>query len=396
MPLYQLSGGTPYKKSAAGGLSELFGAYTQSRQEREERLRRQQMQDLQMRMLRRQMGQMEQPPIMHPSELAYKEAATQKLRGETGQIGLPSPVSKEEAANLQARTGLATAQTKKLGLPALQQTSIVESGGINYLINTQTGQIIQDLGPVTPAEYRPDIIQNIETGEQRYIKPGEDIPMGWQVSKPPTSAVSVSIGGEAGLEKSTKGAVEREIKTIDDTLAIVNRISETTKDEYLTYGGKFTAGATRFGEKWGIAETLKDVPMVGGVIDKEFLRGYSIWLMGAQEIYLKKRHEITGVAANPAEKEEIALAIPDPIKNSPTEFKAKTAELIRLLTQSRNRLIIFRALGIPNPTKEQLSRVSLGQVPLDPEEARKQAPHIMLGATEQETVPPPPPGFIID
>ena len=116
-------------------------------------------------------------------------------------------------------------------------------------------------------------------------------------------------------------------------------------------------GATRLDELTG------NVVNIPGA-DPDYLARYSTWKLPAQEIYLKKRHEITGVAANPAEKGEIAEAIPDPSKNTPTEFRSKLKQLRKMLLQAKNRKLMFRSIGIENPTDKQLSTVPLKSVPV--------------------------------
>lgn len=191
--------------------------------------------------------------------------------------------------------------------------------------------------------------------------------------KPSTSVTTnIDLGKTSPLEKSTKGALEREITDIDDILGLLDEVDKLTEDEFLTWGGKVKKGATRLDELTG---RFMNIPGA----DPDYLAKYSAWKLPAQEIYLKKRHEITGVAANPAEKEEIAEAIPDPNKNTPTEYKAKSMQLRKLLIQAKNRKMMFRAVGIANPTPEQLSQMPLSSVPINSAEAQKGAHRVLLG-----------------
>ena len=161
--------------------------------------------------------------------------------------------------------------------------------------------------------------------------------------------INVNTGDATPLEKSTKGFIEKEIESIDGIMLTMQEIDKLTEDSFLTYPGQVAVGAQKYAEK------VFGSPVLGN----EKLAAYSAWKAMAQELYLQKRKQITGVAARPEEAAEIAQAVPDPTKDSPTQFRTKQAQLQRILQKHKDRLIKFRAVGIKNPTKEQLAMVPL-------------------------------------
>ena len=180
------------------------------------------------------------------------------------------------------------------------------------------------------------------------LEPGS--PEWKEAAKITAGGTTVNVGtGASPLEKSTKGAVERQIEEIDDILLTLGEVDKLTQDQFLTYGGQLKAKGTKMGEKI----TGMELP------SSEFLGNYSQWQMLSQDLYLKKRKQITGVAARPEEAAEIAKAIPDPTKDSPSQFRAKQMLLQNILQKHKERLVKLRAIGIENPTKEQLAAFPL-------------------------------------
>lgn len=165
-----------------------------------------------------------------------------------------------------------------------------------------------------------------------------------------TGALKLDVNIPA-LQKSTAGFLEREIVDLDRASVLVNRSLETLQDSFLTYGGKLQAGMERVGEKAGMA------------VDTEFLRARSTWMATAQRNLLDYRHKITGVAGKPEEYADIAKAAPDPERNSPTEFRAKATELVRIGNKLMNRYKIFLFSGITRPNAQQLISIPYENMP---------------------------------
>jgi len=195
--------------------------------------------------------------------------------------------------------------------------------------------------------YQPGVIENIETGEQRPYTYGEPIPQGYKIVR--EAQTVVNVGGQGGLTPATRTQLQGDIKEIDDMLTMVNQIEEMTEEPFLTYKGSAKAWFEREGEKLDVRKA------------SDYLSRYSAWKSMAQDIYLKKRKQITGVAARPEEKSEIAQAVPDPTKNSYTEFVSKNNQLKRLLETHKKRYEYVLKQGVINPTKGDLAKYSLEQ-----------------------------------
>jgi len=206
-------------------------------------------------------------------------------------------------------------------------------------------------GMPEPIGYAPESKPSVGSSVADYmgtLEPGS--PEWKEAAKITSGGTTVNVGtGVSPLEKSTKGAVERQIEEIDDILLTLGEVDKLTQDDFLTYGGRLKAEGTKIGEKITGAE----------LPSSEFLGNYSQWQMLSQDLYLKKRKQITGVAARPEEAAEIAKAIPDPTKDSPSQFRAKQMLLQKILQKHKERLIKLRAIGIDNPTKEQLAAFPL-------------------------------------
>lgn len=206
-------------------------------------------------------------------------------------------------------------------------------------------------GAPEPVGYAPSPKPSVSSSVAEYMStltPGS--PEWKEAAKITGGGTTVNVGtGASPLEKSTKGAVERQIEEIDDILLTLGEVDKLTQDEFLTYGGRLKAGGTKMGEK------ITGMEMPGS----DFLGSYSQWQMLSQDLYLKKRKQITGVAARPEEAAEIAKAIPDPTKDSPSQFRAKQMLLQNVLQKHKERLVKLRAIGIENPTKEQLAAFPL-------------------------------------
>jgi hypothetical protein len=97
--------------------------------------------------------------------------------------------------------------------------------------------------------------------------------------------------------------------------------------------------------------------------DTDYLANRTQWKQEAMTTFLAWRKWVTGVAGGEKEMREIAKSFPDPQRNSPTEFKANLKQARKTTIKLRNRLIMFRSIGIENPTKEQLSKYPIEHVP---------------------------------
>ena len=153
------------------------------------------------------------------------------------------------------------------------------------------------------------------------------------------------------MEKSTKGAIERDIIDLRKQRALVEHALSTFEDEFLTIGGK----------AWGKAQRAGDVLGAPSILGTDYIKDKAAWMANAMPAFLEYRKYITGVAANPAEKGEIAEAMPDPKKNSPAEFRAKAQELLRIGRMMEARLEYLIEKGITDPSADDLSKYPLSR-----------------------------------
>ena len=153
------------------------------------------------------------------------------------------------------------------------------------------------------------------------------------------------------LGTSTKTKIEQDIIEGDFKIESFNEIEKLFKDDYLTYKGQTQAAYEKYAEKLGIP------------VDTDYLANRTQWKQEAMTTFLAWRKWVTGVAGGEKEMREIAKSFPDPQRNSPTEFRANLKQARKTTIKLRNRLIMFRSIGIENPTKEQLSKYPIEHVP---------------------------------
>jgi hypothetical protein len=237
----------------------------------------------------------------------------------------------------------------------LQYPSAPERTGIADILGGMEGYdptiTLDEYGMMKSTSLKPQARPTVGSEVAQHMKgltPGS--PEWKEAAKITSGGTTVNVGtGASPLEKSTKGAIERSIEEIDDILLTLQEVDKLTEDSFLTYGGQIKAKGTKLGEKI-TGQEFSSSP---------FLQNYSQWQMLSQDLYLKKRKQITGVAARPEEAAEIAKAIPDPTKDSPSQFRSKQILLQNIMKKHRDRLVKLRAIGIKNPTKEQLAAIPL-------------------------------------
>jgi hypothetical protein len=297
-------------------------------------------------------GAQPQIPTMRSPQLAQMQAA--------GILGSQTPMTPFQKAQLGIQSMGAQAELQRAMSAGWE---VKQVGDRLVSVNPATNQL-RDIGEATPSAleiverkikerelqkpfYQPGVIENTETGEQRPYSYGEAIPKGYKIVR--EAKTEINIGGPQGLTPTTQTRLQEKITTIDDTLSSIDAIEDLTHDSFLTYKGRLKAGWQEFAEKAEFAG------------ETDYLEKYSAWKALAQEIYLQKRREITGVAARPEEKTEIAEAVPDPTKNSPTSFRSKQKQLRNLLMAHKKRYEYALSQGIISPTKAQLAKIPLSQ-----------------------------------
>jgi hypothetical protein len=288
----------------------------------------------------------------------------------------------EEAVNRQLGIGKPERVTTKEGETVSEKTpggdwKTILSGGtkkekpkiVQYQDATGEPKWLSEGDPIpkgwkpykAPTEKPPvyDVIEN-KKGEQAYIEKGSNIPPGWRVAKGSETSVNIN------LEKSTKGAVEKDIVEKGEALQTLRDTEKAFKDDYLTWPGEARAWGERISEKAGITKGSK------------WLSDRQEWYQGAKENLLKFRKFITGVAGGEKEFDEIASAAPDPDRNSPTTFKANLRKSkINTIKLIKRWQAVLNLTG-KEPTKDQLSTISLANIKVEPWELGEDNPEETL------------------
>ncbi|KKN49885.1 hypothetical protein LCGC14_0638110 [marine sediment metagenome] len=197
--------------------------------------------------------------------------------------------------------------------------------------------------PLTPSQqmdkFTVDYINTLPPKEKAaFIK---------ELATKPLTSVTVMPPGP-GLQKSTTAKIEDMILELEQVDTTLDQMMENYEPSFLTFPGQLGAGAQKYAEK------ITGSALLG----KEYLAKRSTWLANAKDSFLRYRKFITGVAARPEEKADIAEAVPDPTKNSPTEFEAKVDATRRLNERWKWKLRLYRQAGIASPTQKELSKIS--------------------------------------
>lgn len=189
-------------------------------------------------------------------------------------------------------------------------------------------------------EPKYDVIENIETGEQRYIAQGSAIPRGWKT----VSKSSTNISMNVDMAPKTKSDLENKIVMGKDRIARLNRIQQLYKPEFSTYAGQIRSSAGGIAAKAGVA------------VDEKFQRDYATWKMLNDKEVMEWRKYITGVAGGEKEMEKIE-SIHANISDPPTTYKYKLGEMIRFEDAAVKRAEDFRRRGFSDLPQQELERL---------------------------------------
>jgi hypothetical protein len=189
-------------------------------------------------------------------------------------------------------------------------------------------------------EPKYDVIENIETGEQRYIAQGSAIPRGWKT----VSKSSTNISMNVDMAPKTKSDLENKIVMGKDRIARLNRIQQLYKPEFSTYAGQIRSSAGGIAAKAGVA------------VDEKFQRDYATWKMLNDKEVMEWRKYITGVAGGEKEMEKIE-SIHANISDPPTTYKYKLGEMIRFEDAAVKRAEDFRRRGFSDLPQLELERL---------------------------------------
>lgn len=179
-----------------------------------------------------------------------------------------------------------------------------------------TGEIVASQPEKSTKDYKPEVFVKIGPDgrmvDSQWITPGDPIPAGYVKKEP--AGVNIYTGD---LTKSTRSKIEQEV--ID---GIQNSISfqetgKLFKDEYLTLWGKGGNFLAEQADKLGLA----------GEDQKKLIQERSMWFRQAKADFISFRKWATGVAGGEKEYKELATAFPDPVRNSPEQYKANLASV---------------------------------------------------------------------
>jgi hypothetical protein len=147
-------------------------------------------------------------------------------------------------------------------------------------------------------------------GNQAYLAKGASVPSGWtRVDKRTGPAVNVYTGD---LARTTRTKVESEIIEGVKNVQSFRKTGEMFKDEYLEVMGKGKKKAAEIMDKAGVSTEDQ----------RKYINEYAQWFRQAKSDFLAYRKWVTGVAGGEKEMQEIATAFPDPVNNSPEQYKA--------------------------------------------------------------------------
>jgi hypothetical protein len=186
------------------------------------------------------------------------------------------------------------------------------------------------------------------------------------------ATLAEKIGGVAseGLEKSTRGKLEKDIIDLSQTLTELGSLQgrmepdafggDFTFEDFFTVPGRVNAKIT------DIATQLK-IPRSEAA--KKFLTAKATFGADAKRVFLKFRKFITGVAGGAKEFDEIRKASIDPEKGSSITFKARFESMRDSALRTQNMLLAMRNSGLdPNSAKDRriaFSGKSINDIPLE-------------------------------
>lgn len=164
---------------------------------------------------------------------------------------------------------------------------------------------------VPTAPPKPDFeLFTDEAGNQAYLAKGARVPPGWsRVDKSTGPAVNVYTGD---LARTTRTQVEAEIIEGVKNVQSFRKTGEMFKDEYLEFMGKGKKKIAQMMDKAGISTEEQ----------RKYINDYAQWFRQAKADFIAYRKWATGVAGGEKELREIATAFPDPVENSPEQYKA--------------------------------------------------------------------------
>lgn len=163
----------------------------------------------------------------------------------------------------------------------------------------------------------------------------------------------VTMGGAPKLmERGTRKDLEANLLAAREGIARLDAIGESFRPEYLTYPEQMGNLWTKFKEKAGgyLGDVSED--------ERRQLADYSAFRRDAYDNINRYIKEITGAQMSEAEANRLRKGVPDPERDSPTEFASKWASVQKSLRLAAARYVYALKNGL-DPTRD----VSLGEMP---------------------------------
>lgn len=202
------------------------------------------------------------------------------------------------------------------------------------------------VGRVPATEPKPEYDVFEGPAGQVYVEKGSKIPAGYE--KVMGKGVTIQTGA-APVTKPTQTKLEQDIIEGVKNVQSFNVTKEKFKDEYLTWRGK--------AEKEVI--TAMDKAGISGKNQKKFIKERSDWFRRAKADFIAYRKWATGVAGGEQELKEIATSFPDPVKNSPAEYRSNLDSVEQTTKEvlSLNKEFIESGIDLNKPLAEIMDEI---------------------------------------
>lgn len=213
-------------------------------------------------------------------------------------------------------------------------------------VEVSVEQLAQAAG-ITPG--KEPLKEGLVDGSPAFVREGADgfetvqgatpIPSGLKLEIGPDGTIKLQSGEQLPQATSTtQTRIEKSILDSQDGLGRLRAIQASFDPRFLTIGGKIEGFLTSVKDKLSPESLTTE--------QKEFLEDYTVFTQDAIENLNRYIKEITGAQMSEPEAERLSKGIPNPEKDSPTQFKAKMDNSMRQLVLGRARAIHARKQGL--------------------------------------------------
>ena len=185
----------------------------------------------------------------------------------------------------------------------------------NVLIDKVTGDEIEDLGPVQPKEWEPDVFEDTETGSQEWVSPGKKIPPGLARVKDAQSIVNIGTGDK--ITQTTRTRIEDQIVMDSNFAQSLAGLRDNFHPQFLELG------PTVKGWFYNQASRVEDLRKMYPEQSQEFYTQMAAWKQMSDQVFNEYRKVITGAQAGMPEIMFLKRSVPTK-EDSPTVWQAKS------------------------------------------------------------------------